>query len=287
MTCANRAADAADGACGLPRPGTAAPAQYPIFWAPGLSGTIDERPVQHVDVAPSVLDLLGLPPHPSFRGRSAFSESVRRDKGLSMVTHSTRCWYSSFRRRRPRCSGTAGAAPPGSSRLRCSPLPWPPRPLASGALSPSCSRPRCRGRSPSRYASCSGRSRPGSLDRPDGTPQPYSPSRHPACCRQGPRSENEEGPFARSRDGQETDPARHGRLSGSADVYPTPDTATKPLDFFKYRFAPANQLLQIVGWHFRQPKEGLGFNGSPTARGGSPRRRTRSRTGALPRPTRS
>jgi len=36
--------------------------------------------------------------------------------------------------------------------------------LASGALSPSCSRPRSRGRSPSRCASCSGRSRPGSLD---------------------------------------------------------------------------------------------------------------------------
>ncbi len=41
-----------------------------IVHAPHLEPGIDSRPVQHLDLAPTVLDLLGLPPHPAFQGIS-------------------------------------------------------------------------------------------------------------------------------------------------------------------------------------------------------------------------
>lgn len=39
-----------------------------IIRSPGLEPGIDHRLAQHVDIAPSVLALLGIPPHPSFQG---------------------------------------------------------------------------------------------------------------------------------------------------------------------------------------------------------------------------
>lgn len=41
-----------------------------VVRAPGLAPGADGRPAQLVDVPPTVCDLLGLPPHPSFQGRS-------------------------------------------------------------------------------------------------------------------------------------------------------------------------------------------------------------------------
>jgi len=56
-----------------------------IIRAPGLRPGLDEHPAQHVDVAPSVLDLLGLPAHPSFQGTDLFSPHVDRDRSIYMV----------------------------------------------------------------------------------------------------------------------------------------------------------------------------------------------------------
>lgn len=39
-----------------------------IVRAPGLAPALDDRPAQHVDVPPTILALLGLPPHPAFQG---------------------------------------------------------------------------------------------------------------------------------------------------------------------------------------------------------------------------
>jgi arylsulfatase A-like enzyme len=41
-----------------------------VIRAPGLTPALDGRPAQHIDIPPTVLELLGLPPHPSFQGRS-------------------------------------------------------------------------------------------------------------------------------------------------------------------------------------------------------------------------
>jgi arylsulfatase len=44
-----------------------------IISAPSLIHKKDSRPAQHIDIPPSILDLLGLPPHPSFQGISLFT----------------------------------------------------------------------------------------------------------------------------------------------------------------------------------------------------------------------
>jgi arylsulfatase A-like enzyme len=56
-----------------------------IIRAPGVQPGVDGRPAQHVDIAPSILDLLGLPTHPSFQGTSLFG-SVQPKRALYMVT---------------------------------------------------------------------------------------------------------------------------------------------------------------------------------------------------------
>jgi arylsulfatase A-like enzyme len=56
-----------------------------VIRAPGLDPGADPRPAQHVDVAPSVFDLLGLPPHPSFQGLSLIHGSPNPDRSLYMV----------------------------------------------------------------------------------------------------------------------------------------------------------------------------------------------------------
>ncbi len=42
---------------------------------PGAGAAVDERLCEHVDVPPTVLDLLGLPPHPGFQGKSLLGEA--------------------------------------------------------------------------------------------------------------------------------------------------------------------------------------------------------------------
>jgi arylsulfatase A-like enzyme len=56
-----------------------------IIRAPGLAPAIDDRLAQHIDVPPSVLDLLGLPPHPSFQGESLVGADARPDQAVFMV----------------------------------------------------------------------------------------------------------------------------------------------------------------------------------------------------------
>ncbi len=56
-----------------------------IIRAPGLQPSIDPRPTQHVDVPPSILELLGLPSHPSFQGISLFDPHVNPNRSLYMV----------------------------------------------------------------------------------------------------------------------------------------------------------------------------------------------------------
>jgi arylsulfatase A-like enzyme len=41
-----------------------------LFHGPGIEARVDRRPAQHIDVPPTILDALGLPPHPSFQGVS-------------------------------------------------------------------------------------------------------------------------------------------------------------------------------------------------------------------------
>lgn len=45
-----------------------------IVKSPELEAGVDLRPAQHVDIPPSLLDLLGLPPHPGLQGISLVSE---------------------------------------------------------------------------------------------------------------------------------------------------------------------------------------------------------------------
>jgi arylsulfatase A-like enzyme len=44
-----------------------------LIRAPGLKAGLDNRLAQHVDIAPSILGLLGLPVHPSFQGIDLFN----------------------------------------------------------------------------------------------------------------------------------------------------------------------------------------------------------------------
>lgn len=51
-----------------------------VFHLPGGSARVDERPAQHIDVPPTILDLLGLPPHPAFQGVSLVDEEPHYDR---------------------------------------------------------------------------------------------------------------------------------------------------------------------------------------------------------------
>ena len=57
-----------------------------IIRAPGLAPSVDNRLAQHIDVPPSVLALLGLPPHPSFQGATLLNDHPDPDKAIFMVT---------------------------------------------------------------------------------------------------------------------------------------------------------------------------------------------------------
>ena len=53
--------------------------------APGLQPGPDDRPAMHLDIPPSILDLLGLPPHPGFQGISLFDPRPNPDRSIFMV----------------------------------------------------------------------------------------------------------------------------------------------------------------------------------------------------------
>jgi arylsulfatase A-like enzyme len=56
-----------------------------VIRAPGLEPDHETRPAQQVDVTPSVLDLLGLPPHPSFQGISLFDAAPKPNRSVYML----------------------------------------------------------------------------------------------------------------------------------------------------------------------------------------------------------
>jgi arylsulfatase A-like enzyme len=59
-----------------------------IIRAPGLAPGLDDRPAQHVDVAPTILALLGLPPHPAYQGISLTGPEPPPDRPLFTVAQS-------------------------------------------------------------------------------------------------------------------------------------------------------------------------------------------------------
>jgi arylsulfatase A-like enzyme len=60
-----------------------------IIRAPKLRPTLDHRPAQHIDVPPTVLDLLGLPPHPSFQGVSLLDPRSNSNRSIYMVAQTS------------------------------------------------------------------------------------------------------------------------------------------------------------------------------------------------------
>ena len=58
-----------------------------VIRAPGLAPSVDERLCEHVDVPPTVLELLGLPAHPSFQGRSLLA-APDEDRAVYLVVQS-------------------------------------------------------------------------------------------------------------------------------------------------------------------------------------------------------
>jgi arylsulfatase A-like enzyme len=56
-----------------------------IVRAPRLKAGLDRRLAQHVDIAPSILGLLGMPVHPSFQGIDLFNTNVDPKRSIYMV----------------------------------------------------------------------------------------------------------------------------------------------------------------------------------------------------------
>jgi arylsulfatase A-like enzyme len=60
--------------------------QVPIVVsAPGLDPIIDDRLAQHVDIAPTILEILGLPEHPAFQGSSLLRTSPNPDRSAYLA----------------------------------------------------------------------------------------------------------------------------------------------------------------------------------------------------------
>jgi len=51
-----------------------------VVHVPGRAPVRDERPAELLDVAPGLLHVLGLPPHPGFQGEDLFAPEFRRDR---------------------------------------------------------------------------------------------------------------------------------------------------------------------------------------------------------------
>jgi arylsulfatase A-like enzyme len=56
-----------------------------IIRAPGLAPGLDDRPSMFLDIPPSLLELLNLPPHPSFQGISLFEPRPNRARSIYMI----------------------------------------------------------------------------------------------------------------------------------------------------------------------------------------------------------
>ena len=67
-----------------------------IVRAPGLEPAVDTRPAMFLDVPPSVLQLLGLPPHPGFQGMSLFEAQTRPDRNLYTIVQTPSAFQSAI-----------------------------------------------------------------------------------------------------------------------------------------------------------------------------------------------
>jgi arylsulfatase A-like enzyme len=58
--------------------------------------TPDDRPAMFLDLPPSILDLLGLPPHPSFQGISLFEERPNPNRSLYSIVQTPLAFQSAL-----------------------------------------------------------------------------------------------------------------------------------------------------------------------------------------------
>jgi arylsulfatase A-like enzyme len=67
-----------------------------IVRAPGLEPGLDSRPAMFLDVPPSLFDLLGLPPHPSFQGISLFAPDPDPNRSLFLIVQTPAAFQSAI-----------------------------------------------------------------------------------------------------------------------------------------------------------------------------------------------
>ena len=67
-----------------------------IIRAPGLEPGLDPRPAMFLDVPPSVLQLLGLPPHPGFQGISLFEAQPDPDRSIYTIVQTPAAFQSAI-----------------------------------------------------------------------------------------------------------------------------------------------------------------------------------------------
>jgi arylsulfatase A-like enzyme len=67
-----------------------------IVRAPGLEPGLDSRPAMFLDVPPSIFDLLGLPPHPSFQGISLFAPDPDPNRSLFLIVQTPAAFQSAI-----------------------------------------------------------------------------------------------------------------------------------------------------------------------------------------------
>ena len=67
-----------------------------IIRAPGLEPGLDNRPAMFLDAPPSVLELLGLPPHPGFQGISLFEAHPDPDRSVYTIVQTPAAFQSAI-----------------------------------------------------------------------------------------------------------------------------------------------------------------------------------------------
>ncbi|MDH3223299.1 MAG: sulfatase, partial [Gemmatimonadota bacterium] len=65
-----------------------------IISTPGGGPVEDNRPSQHIDIAPTILSLLGLPPHPGHQGRSLAGETWGGERSLFLLSQASAHQYA-------------------------------------------------------------------------------------------------------------------------------------------------------------------------------------------------
>jgi arylsulfatase A-like enzyme len=71
-----------------------------LIRVPGLTPAVDDRPAMFLDAPPSILDLLGLPPHPGFQGISLFAPTVDPERSIFMIAQTPAAYETAIIRGR-------------------------------------------------------------------------------------------------------------------------------------------------------------------------------------------